>query len=117
MKLPARFKKFLITSFAVAVPVACLPLFIGWDMSRLLIIGLATLFVVRAVILLLARSKVGLVILVVGSILIIAVYARHDPRAAVTAAAFAILAMLPGKRKEGPSQTMQPTADRHDVQP
>jgi hypothetical protein len=117
MTLPARLKKFLITSFAVAVPVACLLLFIGWDMSRLLIIGLVVLFVVRGLILFLARSKVGLVILVLGSVLIIAVYARHDPRGAGTAAGFAILAMLPGKRKEGPNQTMQPTADRRDAEP
>ena len=115
MRIHPKLKQLLVTFIAVAVPVACLPLFIGWDMSRFLIIGLAVLFVVRALILFLARSKIGLVVLVVSSVLIIFLVGRDDPRMAGTAAAFAILATIPSIRKRS-NQAMQPTAGRSDVQ-
>ena len=91
----ARLKQLLITFIAVAIPVACLPLFIGWDLSRLLIIGLAVAFVIRTLILFLARTKVGLIVLVIASLVVIYVFGRRDPRAAGTAAAFAIIAATP----------------------
>ena len=114
MAMPPRLKQLLITFIAVAVPVAFLPLLIGWDLSRLLIIGLVVAFVVRALILFLARSKIGLIVLVIGSLLVIYLFGRHDPRAAGTAAAFAILAATPNLKKR-PNQTIQRTANRPDV--
>jgi hypothetical protein len=102
MSIPPKFKQLFITFIAVAVPVGCLALFIGWDMSRFLIIGLAVLFVVRALILSLARSKIGLVVLVVGSMLVIFLVARHDPQAAGVAAVVALFAFLPNMKKKRP---------------
>jgi hypothetical protein len=116
MTLPEKLKKKLITLVAVVVPLAFLALFIGWDLSRLLFIGLAAAFVVQTLILFLARSKIGLFILVVGSALIIFLLARHDARAAATAAAFGILATIPSMKRKRPKQAIQRTPGRPDGQ-
>jgi hypothetical protein len=93
-------QKRLKALIAVTVPVAFLPLIIGWDMARLLLIGLAAVWVVQTTILFLARSKIGLAVVVIGSVFLVFLLARHDPVAAGTAVGFAVLSTLPSLQKK-----------------
>jgi hypothetical protein len=98
------------------VPLGCFVLAFGWltgwdtVLFRLVLIGLAVMFVVNRAICLLAKSKIGLIVLVLGSIALIAVFAQHNPREAGTAAGFGILATIASTRRstDAPKPSPQP---------
>jgi hypothetical protein len=101
-------KKFTIMIIAVAVPSISFLLMIGWDTFRLILIGLAAALMINMAIRFLARSKLGLIALVLVSITSVLWFAQAYPKEAGTAIAFGVFPLVAALRKSRPPAEASP---------